>query len=426
QAKESLSSCRWSISEAYFLTHEQPSFQSPELPVPNFPGCVWYIEIYPNGTKNDNAGNVSLFFHCSVNQTLITYVSLTTEGSESFTYVFEKNNNHGQGYPSFISHDELLNSENNHVSDGKVTIGCNVKFVSITDPPILLGSNTHYLKDQASAKYLPQLLQEYGDEMFDCVLKVGDVEIKTYRLILSIYSPVFKTMFSVPMEENRNGVVKLVDFTADAVKTAINFFYTCEIEAIESSEQLEELFRFSDKYDIAALKTYRLILSIYSPVFKTMFSVPMEENRNGVVKLVDFTADAVKTAINFFYTCEIEAIESSEQLEELFRFSDKYDIAALKEYLENESGSKLSDQNVCILLEMAVRSNAFRLKDACFSFLEECIMIGASVQGLEELDSGILKDVVISAMKKRQGAAVPIVQDAGNINEENEVVGSGE
>uniref|UniRef100_A0A914XWB8 BTB domain-containing protein n=1 Tax=Panagrolaimus superbus TaxID=310955 RepID=A0A914XWB8_9BILA len=154
-----------------------------------------------------------------------------------------------------------------------------------------------------------------------------------------------------------------------------------------------------------------------------MFTVPMEENRNGVVKLVDFTADAVKTVINFFYTCEIETIESSEQLEELFRFSDKYDIAALKEYLEHESISKLSDQNVCMLLEMSVRSNAFNLKEACFSFLEECIMVGASVQGLEELDSGILKDVVISAMKKRQGACIPSVKDAGNINED---VGSGE
>uniref|UniRef100_A0A914Z2T1 MATH domain-containing protein n=1 Tax=Panagrolaimus superbus TaxID=310955 RepID=A0A914Z2T1_9BILA len=193
QAKESQSSCKWSISEAYFLTLEQPSFQSPEFAVPMFPGCFWFLEIYPNGTKNDNSGNVSLFFHCNVNQTLITYVSFTAEGSgyeENFTYVFEQHNNHGQGYPSFISHDELLNCASNHIIDGKVTIGCSVKFVSINEPPILLGSNNHYLKDRAAAKFLPQLLQEYGDEMSDCVLKVGDVEFKvSFHLGTSLVCP---------------------------------------------------------------------------------------------------------------------------------------------------------------------------------------------------------------------------------------------
>lgn len=56
-------------------------------------------------------------------------------------------------------------------------------------------------------------------------------------------------------------------------------------------------------------------------------------------------------------------------------------------------------------MELGVRSNALRLKEACVNFLEECIRTSTHVPGLEELDSEILKEVVVNTMKKRGGEA---------------------
>lgn len=61
-------------------------------------------------------------------------------------------------------------------------------------------------------------------------------------------------MFSSPMEENRSGIITITDFTSETIRSAISFFYNEEMKEVENFNELEELFRFSDKYDIETMK----------------------------------------------------------------------------------------------------------------------------------------------------------------------------
>ncbi|XP_014257436.1 BTB/POZ domain-containing protein 6-like [Cimex lectularius] len=90
----------------------------------------------------------------------------------------------------------------------------------------------------------------------DCVFKVGpegeEKEFKAHKLILSVYSKVFETMFSGRFGENTEDI-QVIDAQPDVFEAMLTYIYTDELE-IKSIDQACEIFYLADKYIIMRLQ----------------------------------------------------------------------------------------------------------------------------------------------------------------------------
>lgn len=87
------------------------------------------------------------------------------------------------------------------------------------------------------------------------VLFDGDVEIRTYSLVLMLSSPVFKNMLTQEMEEKSSGTIRLPGKEPEEFKVLLEFLHpvTGRLQKV-SSENVDCLVRWCDEYCIDSLK----------------------------------------------------------------------------------------------------------------------------------------------------------------------------
>uniref|UniRef100_A0AC35F6S5 BTB domain-containing protein n=1 Tax=Panagrolaimus sp. PS1159 TaxID=55785 RepID=A0AC35F6S5_9BILA len=118
------------------------------------------------------------------------------------------------------------------------------------------------------------------------------------------------------------------------------------------------------------IKAHKWILCDRSPVFKAaMESSGFKEALENKIAITDFSFEAVKLALEYFYERDIKELINEKNASELIHFADKYNVAPLHDMIQNVLIGKLSDANVCEFANISTTSNAHKLRECSISFL---------------------------------------------------------
>uniref|UniRef100_A0A0N5BZA4 BTB domain-containing protein n=1 Tax=Strongyloides papillosus TaxID=174720 RepID=A0A0N5BZA4_STREA len=86
----------------------------------------------------------------------------------------------------------------------------------------------------------------------DCIIRVGDTEIKVHRGILATRSPIFHKIFNSTPENSQTNVVQIEDFSVGAVREMLKYIYKDEVTNIQN--MADEMYKISNKYELHRLK----------------------------------------------------------------------------------------------------------------------------------------------------------------------------
>uniref|UniRef100_A0AC34R1R0 BTB domain-containing protein n=1 Tax=Panagrolaimus sp. JU765 TaxID=591449 RepID=A0AC34R1R0_9BILA len=100
-------------------------------------------------------------------------------------------------------------------------------------------------------KKVPHTIALLEDEEFkDFTFCVDDEKIKVHRNIIAVASPVFAAMLKPHCKEFKEGSVDIMDFDADTINNAVELMYTRKVDDKLNIEELLDLYKFADKYDL--------------------------------------------------------------------------------------------------------------------------------------------------------------------------------
>lgn len=93
-----------------------------------------------------------------------------------------------------------------------------------------------------------------SEEDSDVTIQVGDQKYPVHRIILRSRSPVFRAMLKHDMMEKMRGVVDIPDCDPQIFRDFLMYLYAGKLDNM-SQDNVFELYRISDKYDVKELKT---------------------------------------------------------------------------------------------------------------------------------------------------------------------------
>uniref|UniRef100_A0A7E4VT64 BTB domain-containing protein n=1 Tax=Panagrellus redivivus TaxID=6233 RepID=A0A7E4VT64_PANRE len=202
-------------------------------------GLTWSFLCYPAGYSAEWKQNIikhEIGVFVKVSGQIWAIVSFSIDNSpinESYCHYFSsilKPN----GIPSFTLHDDVKLL----FSNGKLSITCTVEF-DVVVPLVFMNRGLFLFSEHVST---------------DFVLIVGDDKIQTHRSVLSLISPVFHAMLTHDTVERKLKNVKITDFDANTVKTALDYCYGRPMKDL-SVDAVVSMLRFADKYDIQPIIT---------------------------------------------------------------------------------------------------------------------------------------------------------------------------
>jgi hypothetical protein len=147
-------SISWTIEKFPLLVKTTPSGEaltSPKFEIEVNEGdgkqatTEWYLECYPAGGKEGQAGHVSIFIYLSSlgnlsAKSIRAQCELGLQNTElrKFNHTFEIGSV-GCGYPEYLSHKELAFVSGRYLSDGKLIIKCQITLHSVVSPRTFVG-----------------------------------------------------------------------------------------------------------------------------------------------------------------------------------------------------------------------------------------------------------------------------------------------
>uniref|UniRef100_A0A0N5BM38 Speckle-type POZ protein (inferred by orthology to a human protein) n=1 Tax=Strongyloides papillosus TaxID=174720 RepID=A0A0N5BM38_STREA len=218
--------------------------------------CLW---IYPNGDSEESKDYVLVFLmlknpdkaraKCS-----FSILNIKEEG-ENVTTVTKSDEfvkESGWGYDKFVKKDFLLNEANGLLSNDKLKILCEVEIIEVK-------SENNDNRETSINVTIPEskLSSDYSNlfdsTLFtDCIIRVGDTEIKVHRGILATRSPIFHKIFNSTPENSQTNVVQIEDFSVGAVREMLRYIYKDEVTNIQN--MADEMYKISNKYELHRLE----------------------------------------------------------------------------------------------------------------------------------------------------------------------------
>ncbi|CEF62186.1 Speckle-type POZ protein [Strongyloides ratti] len=111
---------------------------------------------------------------------------------------------------------------------------------------------------------------------------------------------------------------------------------------------------------------HKFMLASQSSVFRAMFKhTDTKEAINNSIIIEDSTPGAVSEMLKYLYSGEVVKELEVEEGIQLLRLAEKYILGQLKIICEEKLSAKVSNENVCRLIEEADIYNAENLMDAC-------------------------------------------------------------
>uniref|UniRef100_A0AC34FKP5 BTB domain-containing protein n=1 Tax=Panagrolaimus sp. ES5 TaxID=591445 RepID=A0AC34FKP5_9BILA len=145
---------------------------------------------------------------------------------------------------------------------------------------------------------------------------------------------------------------------------------------------------FTIQVEDKEIKAHKFILRQFSPFFEAMFNSGMKEARESKVKFEEFSFDVVEMAIKFCYDIKHGSLGCSVDTRlSLLKFSDVYDIADLKIYVQQKLAKQLSSDNLCKIANAAIEFNADKLRLCCMLYLIKCLKNTVAISDFDSLDA---------------------------------------
>jgi len=131
---------------------------------------------------------------------------------------------------------------------------------------------------------------------------------------------------------------------------------------------------------------HKIILSARSNYFKAMFNSGMCESESSKITITDFKYSTIESLIKFLYSVKSEVNDDLNELIELYRAADKYQLDSLMNYIHQSICSKITCQNACsILSEIYCYPH---LEKSCLEFIAQHLSSIYSTPDFRNLLSG--------------------------------------
>ncbi|CEF66943.1 Speckle-type POZ protein [Strongyloides ratti] len=169
---------------------------------------------------------------------------------------------------------------------------------------------------------------------------------------------------------------------------------------LNNSEIQRKFKKFSDCTIICGdkkLNVNKFLLILHSSVFEAMFSNKnTSESKENCIIISDSSIEEVENMVYFLYNFEIPENPSVENVINLLRLAEKYDIKELKFKCEEILMDKLSNDNVCDFLQFSDTYNSKILKEICIKKIQQCFSIISTTEKflqLKETNPKLVNDV---------------------------------
>ncbi len=185
----------------------------------------WYLQCYPTGVKEEDAGHVSVYICIASLGKLSTkniraQCELRLQGTEleKFTHTYA-NGSDNWGYPKFLSHKELAADSGRYLSDGKLIITCQITLFSVVRLRTFLGGplaedsiqmRLAAVSASAASRHAWEALKQenfldLGPSTMTLVFGEGAEEELCHTFPLAARSPVLQRMLTTDMLEKSSG-----------------------------------------------------------------------------------------------------------------------------------------------------------------------------------------------------------------------------
>lgn len=156
------------------------------------------------------------------------------------------------------------------------------------------------------------------------------------------------------------------------------------------------------KLSVPAVKA---ILCARSEKFRGMFSKNFFEGRQAEVELSSANPTSMKILLRYLYTDEVDMPESAEEAAGLLMLAEEYMLPVLKRECEIYLLARVSEKNVCHLLQTADMYGSNLLKDKCKRYLLENMDtkpdLGEELEKTPKLLLEITRDACIANKRRR-------------------------
>ena len=223
----------------------------------------WFLQVYPNGCKEEYKGCLSLFLKlrsAEINTSIKTDYRLGIFNSSGDHY-FKigastfKENTRG-GWYNFIKNQELKENAN-LLSNNILTIFCSIDISTCTEPNLRISKtvNLEEVSEEVSQNFIPQnyLKIMFKDKtLSDINLIVEDKVLKAHKCVLAAASPTFSRMFKKDQNEKDKDSLPISNLTFDLLNQVLQFIYTGKVEFGSSVDT--KLITAAHIYEIPELK----------------------------------------------------------------------------------------------------------------------------------------------------------------------------
>uniref|UniRef100_A0A0N5C1Y8 BTB domain-containing protein n=1 Tax=Strongyloides papillosus TaxID=174720 RepID=A0A0N5C1Y8_STREA len=151
----------------------------------------------------------------------------------------------------FLKRDLVFDKDNELLSNGKLTVGCEIFYYYGTINTVSLSKNNNINKSLGES--LNDIAIMLESRMFtDCVLKVGYSKINVHKNILASRSKVFNSMLAGKHYKYNPYIIKINGFRPKVVKEMVIFMYTGKSPNIKMLAR--EMLEIGEKYKLQRLK----------------------------------------------------------------------------------------------------------------------------------------------------------------------------
>jgi len=163
---------------------------------------------------------------------------------------------------------------------------------------------------------------------------------------------------------------------------------------------------------------HKIIMAARSEYFKTIFESGFKEHASQIIAIDGLELNVFLAVMSFIYTAD-EVVARSDKVIDIMIAADRFLLEDLKQICESELENALDPENCAMLLDVADRYNAPRLKRLCMETIINKWDIIKSTQGLAQLPKiapNLLREIDFYCNKHSITSPGEVVRTAARIS----------